>query len=136
MSTVGKVKALVAYRKIRNLLIAQHVSHPWPIVERRIDNLVAAKTALIISDGHMTYLSTPTFIQGHSQTIGHERPNSGLRFTGWKSAELLSYKRYGVLDFQPADVCAAEHVSCIVGRDRNMRKTVNPGRLITAGIDR
>src|SRR5262245_16164416 len=56
---VGEVEALVAQGEIRDLLLAQRERESEPVVEGRIDRLVATETPARIGEDHVTDLAAP-----------------------------------------------------------------------------
>src|SRR5207247_4058068 len=72
MPTVRQVEALVAQRKVGDLLIAQSHGEPHPIVEGGIDDLVARETSPIVRRRDMADLSAPALDQADDQRIRHE----------------------------------------------------------------
>src|SRR5262245_56250322 len=98
MPTVGEIKALVAQRKIRDLLISHGHRQTHPIVKTRIDNLVARETALVIGQHYVTNLATPTFNQSRHQVIRFDRTTLGPDRLAGQSRHLLPNKGDGSLN--------------------------------------
>ena len=69
MPAVGQVKALIAERKVGNLLISQRKGQAEPVVKRRIDNFICGKTSLVVGQRHMTDLTAPAFNQRYGQAL-------------------------------------------------------------------
>ena len=72
MTTVGKIKALIAQREIGYLLVPEGVGQPKPVVKRRIDHLVVGEPAQLVGQGDVTDLTAPAFDQRHHQAVGRQ----------------------------------------------------------------
>ena len=59
VAAIRQIEALVAKRKIGNLLVSQRHRQPGPVVKRRIDDLVSCEAALGVGQRHMADLAAP-----------------------------------------------------------------------------
>src|SRR5213593_923914 len=69
MATVRQVEALVAERKVRDLLPAERDREAHPVVEGRIHDLVARQAPATVGHGHVTDLSAPSFDEPDHQPV-------------------------------------------------------------------
>ena len=83
VAAVRQVEALVAQRKVGNLLVAQRHRQAGPVVERRIDDLVAGEPPLGVGQRDVADLAAPAFDQRDGQVIpaskGRRRRESARR---------------------------------------------------------
>ena len=61
MSAIREVEAFVAEWEIGDLLAAQRIGEPEPVVKGRINNLVTRKPPPIVRQSHMTDFASPAF---------------------------------------------------------------------------
>src|SRR5260221_7446439 len=80
---VRQVKTLVAQGKVGNLLVAECQCQSVPVVEGRVDDLIASKSALVVRPRHMADLASPAFDKTDDQMVGlrglHIRPDWPVR---------------------------------------------------------
>src|SRR6188508_1720428 len=69
-AAVGEVEAFVTNRKIRDGRAAQGEGETGPVVKRRVDDLVAAESAGVSSQGDVADFTAPSFDEGHSESVG------------------------------------------------------------------
>src|SRR5882724_3688168 len=108
MPAVRQVEALVAQWEIGNLLIPQRQGQAGPVVERRIDDLVAGESALCIRQRDMANLAAPAFHKSDGQMVGPQRTHPGAEWPGREALQLAADEVHGTLDLQPADIRAGE----------------------------
>src|ERR1035441_3323222 len=72
-AAVRKVEALVADWKIGYGLPAEREGKPRPVVKRRIDDLVAAESAVRAGQGGVAHFAPPSLDQGDRQGFGGGR---------------------------------------------------------------
>src|SRR5437868_3415914 len=70
MSAVGQVEALVAEREVGNRLVAQGDRQAEPVMEGRIDDLVALEAAGGVGKGDVADCAAPALDERHRQMIG------------------------------------------------------------------
>src|SRR5439155_22163796 len=104
MPTVRQVEALVAERKVGDLLTAQGHGEPHPVMEGGIDDLVARETSLVVRRRDMADLSAPALDEADDQRIRHERPGGHAGGAVRKRRELLPDEGSRALHLEPADV--------------------------------
>jgi hypothetical protein len=66
---IGKIKALVAQRKIRDVIFPHSQSKPVPIVEGRIFNLALDHLAICVREKDMGNFSAMTFVERNGKRV-------------------------------------------------------------------
>src|SRR5881396_2486383 len=79
MATVRQVEALVAERKVGDLLPAERDREAHPVVEGRIHDLVARQAPATVGHGHVTDLSAPSLDEPDHQPVRPSGPERGAR---------------------------------------------------------
>src|SRR4030095_16726903 len=91
-ATVREVEALVAERKVGDRLAAQRDREPDPVVERRIDDLVAGDRAGLIGADDVADLSAPSLYQRDADRARREWRERPAQRSGWKLVQLLRHE--------------------------------------------
>src|SRR5204863_428562 len=134
MPAVRQVEALVAERKVGDLLIAQGHGEPHPVVEGGIDDLVAREMSLVVRRRDMADLSAPTLDEADDQRIRPERPDGHAGGAVRKRSELLPDEGRRALHLEPADVGARKHVARVPRGNGDLRKAEDAGGEIVTDV--
>src|SRR5438128_4332684 len=134
VTAIRQIKALIAERKIGNLLTAQSHRQTDPVVKRGIDHLVSLKMTCGIGECYVAKLSPPAFDERHRQLIGRKRFDLFADGARGKRLELFLDERHRPLHFEPADVGPGEHIAAAPGGEGDMREAEYTRRMIMPGI--
>src|SRR6266545_1996092 len=104
MSTVREIEALVAERKIRDLLIPERHRQAHPVVKGGVRDLVAREASARVGHGNVADLASPALDQRNGEAPRSEGPHRS------RAATLLGHgvkplpdEIEGALDLEPAD---------------------------------
>ena len=114
MTAIRQVETFVAEREIGDLLIPQRQRQPHPVVERRIYNFVMRKFSRSIGNGHMTNFAAPAFGQRHYGAICRQWADFREHRTYWQRFQLIEYKRYRPLYFNPPHLRPGENIAGVI----------------------
>src|SRR5258708_21074112 len=104
VTAVREIEALVAERKVGDLLVAQRHLHGEPVVERRIDDLVRREAAALGGQRHVADLAAPTLDErGAEETRPRRAAGRAARALG-KLAQRLPTEGARSLELQQAGV--------------------------------
>src|SRR5262249_49213426 len=123
-----------AEREVRDRLTAHRDRQSDPVVERRIDDLVAGERTGLVRSGHVTDLPAPSLHERDAQRAVRERWQRPAQRRLRQLVQLLRHERSGALDLDPAKIGAAEYVTAVDARARDLGKAVDPGREIGAHV--
>ena len=103
-------------------------------MKRGVHDLVACETPLRVSNADVANFTAPAFIECDGKAIGRKRAERDPFCSSRNSAELFSNELYGLLYLEPADVCAGESISALIGGNGDLCETKNTRGLVLSSI--
>ena len=134
MSGIGEVEALIAQRKVGDLVAGQCQCQRGPVAKRWINDFVAANRAPLIGDYDVCDLAAPSFREGNHEFVWSQLSTWNSDLTAWELSELIEHELQRASYFQPAHECPRMHVARPCGRHRNVRETEDAVRVIVPDI--
>src|ERR1035441_7570785 len=125
VAAIGQVEALVAERKIRDLAIPQRERESEPVVERRVDDLVAGKASGRVRHRDVADLPAPAFRERDDERVRPHRPGRGALPVRRQPVELAQDERDRLLNLEPADVRAGVDVTVMRGHHGKVDEAVD-----------